>query len=203
MIKKFILLCLLLTTTVGSASTVVAQETAKDPYKLVAALSEELISALSALPKDESKGIDAKPVIENVLFPHIDIKYVSYSVLGKYLKKTTKAQREAFTQAFSGHLLKTYSVTLKQFNDQTIEVMPARTSFEEKKKVSVKTIVRSKQGPPIDVFFKLRKNKNTAQWQIYDLVAEGISLLNSKRSEFSKKLKDDGIEETTKFLLNS
>jgi phospholipid transport system substrate-binding protein len=42
--------------------------------------------------------------------------------------------------------------------------------------------------------FKLRKIKKTQHWKTYDLEAEGISLLSSKRSEFAAIIRQQGIE---------
>lgn len=182
-----------------SAQTAAPVET--NPYQLVKGLSQQLVTELSALPEGDSKKVHMQSIVSRVLFPHVDTKYVSYSVLGKYLKKTTKTQREAFTQAFSEHLISTYSVALEQFNEQKIEVQPIRGDLANKSKISIKALVVDAQRPTIDVFFKLRKNKKTGQWLMYDLVAEGISLLHSKRSEFAKMLKEQGVDATTAHLL--
>lgn len=201
MMKKLILSLLAWCSFMLSAQTAAPVET--NPYQLVKGLSQQLVTELSALPEGDSKKAHMQGIVSRVLFPHVDTKYVSYSVLGKYLKKTTKTQREAFTQAFSEHLISTYSVALEQFNEQKIEVQPIRGDLANKSKVSIKALVVDAQRPTIDVFFKLRKNKKTGQWLMYDLVAEGISLLHSKRSEFAKMLKEQGVDATTAHLLKN
>ena len=52
----------------------------------------------------------------------------------------------------------------------------------------------------LEVIFKLRKNKKTGQWKIYDMVAEGISLLSAKQSELSGLIRDKGIDAVSKQL---
>jgi phospholipid transport system substrate-binding protein len=44
-------------------------------------------------------------------------------------------------------------------------------------------------------------NKKTEEWKIFDLVAEGISFLDSKRAEFNKLLISKGIESTNALLI--
>ncbi len=44
-------------------------------------------------------------------------------------------------------------------------------------------------------------NKKTKEWKVFDLVAEGISFLDSKRAELKKLLNDKGIESTNAFLI--
>lgn len=186
-----------------SALAQMPKEIEADPYRLVKTISQQLVEELSSVPVDKDKKTEMRRIVNEVLFPHVDTKYVSYSVLGKYLKKTSKPQRDAFTDAFSAHLVSTYSVALEQFNNQKIEVQPARSNVKSKSKVSIKALVVDAERPTIDVFFKLRKNKKTGQWLMYDLVAEGISLLHSKRSEFAKMIKEQGVDATTQHLLKN
>ena len=40
----------------------------------------------------------------------------------------------------------------------------------------------------------MRKDSKTNEWKAYDMVAEGISMLNSKRSEFESILRQEGID---------
>ena len=55
-------------------------------------------------------------------------------------------------------------------------------------------MVRDPNRPEIKIAFKVRKDSKTNEWKAYDMVAEGISLLNSKRSEFESILRQDGID---------
>lgn len=199
MIKKLIVLFVL---TLSSFMTIAqaSQDVNTDPHRLVKVISQQLVHELSSISQGNTRKKEMKRIVNDVLFPHVDTRYVSYSVLGKYLKKTNKSQRDEFIQAFSGHLINTYSVALEQFSDQKIEVQPVRSDISAKSKVSIKALIVDKERPTIDIFFKLRKNKKTGQWLMYDLVAEGISLLHSKRSEFAKMIKEQGVDATTEYL---
>ena len=60
--------------------------------------------------------------------------------------------------------------------------------------MDIKAVIRSAGRPDIRLNFKLRKSSSTQEWKTYDLVAEGISLLSSKRSEFSSTIRQEGIQ---------
>ncbi|WP_186728066.1 ABC transporter substrate-binding protein, partial [Vibrio sp. T20] len=47
--------------------------------------------------------------------------------------------------------------------------------------------------PNIKLEFKLRKDKKSGEWKAFDMVAEGISLLSSKQSEWNTKIRQEGI----------
>lgn len=48
--------------------------------------------------------------------------------------------------------------------------------------------------------FQVRKDSRTNEWKAYDMVAEGISLLDSKRSEFEPILRQEGIDAVLKLM---
>jgi phospholipid transport system substrate-binding protein len=64
-------------------------------------------------------------------------------------------------------------------------------------------VVKEPGRPNINLAFKLRKNKNTNEWRAYDMVAEGISLLSSKQSEFQSILRKDGIQKVIDLMNNT
>jgi phospholipid transport system substrate-binding protein len=49
----------------------------------------------------------------------------------------------------------------------------------------------------------LRKNQKTNEWKAYDMVAEGISLLSSKQSEFQSILRKDGLQKVIDLMNNA
>jgi phospholipid transport system substrate-binding protein len=46
----------------------------------------------------------------------------------------------------------------------------------------------------------MRKDTKTGEWQVFDMIAEGISLLSSKQSEWNGKLRQEGILAVAKEL---
>jgi phospholipid transport system substrate-binding protein len=46
----------------------------------------------------------------------------------------------------------------------------------------------------------VRKDRKTNQWKAYDMVAEGISMLSSKQSEFESILRQDGIDKVISLM---
>jgi phospholipid transport system substrate-binding protein len=64
-------------------------------------------------------------------------------------------------------------------------------------------VVKEPGRPDINLSFKLRKNRKTDDWKAYDMVAEGISLLSSKQSEFQSILRNDGIQKVIDLMNNT
>jgi phospholipid transport system substrate-binding protein len=88
---------------------------------------------------------------------------------------------------------------LGYYDDQLVEFAPA-LQFDGRSDVTVRAIIKDGERPDIKVAFKVRKDRKSDQWQVYDMVAEGISLLSSKRTEFESILRQDGIDKVIELM---
>jgi len=172
------------------------------PFSLVQELGDEIFKSVAAA-KQQNEGNQEliQLIVERQLMPYIDVKFASYKILGPQLKKSKKDERSLFVNAMQRNLVATYSSALAQYNNQTIKYEPAK-EVGNKKTVAVKTELISPSQPPVNMTFKLRKNKKTGEWKAYDLVVEGISLVDAKRAELSKPLRANGIKYVAENLLN-
>jgi phospholipid transport system substrate-binding protein len=173
----------------------------KNPYQLIMDLGTQVFEAVGdAKQQNANSPEEMAKLVNKLLMPYVDVPFASYKILGSQLKKTTKEERKAFVSAMQLDLVKTYSSALSQYNDQTINYEPAR-EVGRKKMVAVKTVLLTPDGPDVDMTFKLRRNKKTGEWKAYDLVIEGISLVDSKRAELAKPLRDKGITHVTSLIM--
>ncbi len=59
------------------------------------------------------------------------------------------------------------------------------------------TIADPNGRPPVRLDFQWRKNSQTGNWQAYDMIAEGISMITTKQNEWSDILRTKGIDGLT------
>ena len=102
---------------------------------------------------------------------------------------------------FRQYLVSNFAIALASYGGQELLFEPVK-DFADKSSINIKAIIKQGDGPNINISFSLRKIKNTQQWKTYDLVAEGISLLSSKRSEFSSIIRQQGIEAAIDIMRN-
>lgn len=162
----------------------------EDPYKLIQRVAESTFKRIA----DDKAVIEKDPnhlktVVSEELMPYINYKFAARVVLGKV--KASKAEKKAFYEAFQGYLVTTYATVFTKYTDQKV-VFEAPRSIEGKKVVTVKTRITDSARPDIHIDFKVRLNKKTGKWKAYDMVAEGISLLNSKKAELKAMLRQKG-----------
>jgi len=177
---------------------VIAAETKQNPFALVKVVADGLFSQIA----NEQTQIQADPevlrlVVEEQLAPSINHKFAAAKVLGPHFRKTTKEQREQFYVAFREYLIATYAGILTLYKDQQVIFEP-ETPIKGKR-VQVKVRVLDDGRPDIPIAFVLRKNKK-GEWSAYDMVAQGISVLNSKTKELQGLIRQQGIESVTELL---
>ena len=132
-----------------------------------------------------------------ILLPYVQVNYAGSLVLGSHFKSTTPEQREKFFKAFSDFIEQAYAQVLTAYTDQNIQIEPAK-EVGDKNLVSIRVnIVQNGGQAPIKLDFKWRKNSKTGEWQAYDMVAEGVSMVVTKQNEWSGILRQQGIEALT------
>ncbi|RDE99414.1 phospholipid-binding protein MlaC [Haemophilus parainfluenzae] len=168
------------------------------PYVLMQQASDKLFSDI----KNNQAKIKKDPnylrtIVRNDLLPYVQVNYAGSLVLGSHFKSTTPEQREKFFKAFSDFIEQAYAQVLTAYTDQNIQIEPAK-EVGDKNLVSIRVnIVQNGGQAPIKLDFKWRKNSKTGEWQAYDMVAEGVSMVVTKQNEWSGILRQQGIDALT------
>lgn len=172
----------------------------KDPYLMIKIVARKTFNRFA----NEQQAIRANPnILKNIvreeLMPYINYKYSAFKVIGKHLKKTTSQERKDFVPVFREYLVTSYAQVFTLYDNQSVEFAPAR-SFSEKKIVAVNTRIMMQGRDNIDVSFKVRKDRKTNEWKAFDMVAEGVSLLDSKQAELGSVIRQKGLPYVTALL---
>lgn len=180
-----------------------AQAESQNPYVLL----EDVATKTFKRIKKERQLIEVDPellrtVMEEELIPHVDYSFSALKVLGKYYKKVPREKIPEYISVFRSYLITTYALAMAYYDGQDVEFQPVREVTGEKT-VTVRAVVKEPGRPDINLAFKLRKNSKTNEWKAYDMVAEGISLLSSKQSEFQTILRKDGIQKVIDLMKNT
>lgn len=172
----------------------------KDPYLMIKSVATKTFKRFA----DEQQAIQANPnILKNIvreeLMPYINYQYSAFKVVGKHLKKTTAQERKDFVPAFREYLVTSYAQVFTLYDNQVVEFSPAK-NFSDKKIVAVNTRVIMQGRDDIDVSFKVRKDRKTDEWKAFDMIAEGVSLLDSKQAELGGVIRQKGLPYVTELL---
>ncbi len=177
------------------SASVYAQEVDKTkPYEMIEIVADNLFSRLKANKDNIQENPDLlKTMVQEELMPYVDYRYASLKLLGPNLKGAKKADVGEFIKAFHLYLVSSYAQVLTLYSDQHVEFEPEKAINAKKRIIGIKVDVIDAPKPVINIEFKLRKNKKTNEWLAFDMIAEGISLLSSKQSEWTSKIRKEGI----------
>lgn len=173
----------------------------KDPYEMMDVVADKAFKRI----KQEQKNVESNPevlrtIVNEELLPYIDSQYAALSVIGRTinLREQPVEDFNAFVQAFERYMVASYAGALVHYRDQQVIVDPKRPIDSNIVSIRARVVEQGKQD--INISLKFRKAKNSEYWQVFDMVAEGVSLLDSKRSELSGLLRQHGLVKVTEML---
>ena len=130
--------------------------------------------------------------IEQHLLPKVDVDGMARSVLGRQAwTKASPAEQQEFTREFTRLVIRTYASPLAEYSGETVSFQPLRGSAEARF-VRVNSVIHRPNGQNIPLNYSLVSKQG--QWKIYDLSVEGVSLLQSFRSQFSQLLQQSNMK---------
>lgn len=139
-------------------------------------------------------------IVNQQLIPHIDVDRMAGSVIGRhYWQTATLAQRKLFIREFEKMVVSTYSMALSFYDEDQIKFRPLQSRVANQKEVNVESVVLRRNGQRIPISYNLVNNGR--QWKVYDFSIEGISLVQSYRSQFSGILAQGGLAALLKRLV--
>ena len=159
-----------------------------------AMLQEMVDQVLVELRKEPGRLNDiaqVRALADRYVLPHIDFGAVAQWVLGKHWRLADQQQRVRFVEQFRELLLNSYLRTVTNYRENAIRIIPSRAAPQSGRAV-VDAEVEQPGGPPVHLNFRLH-NPGTG-WLIYDISVEGISLVASHRSGFSREISEQGLD---------
>lgn len=187
---------ILLLVTMGLTQVICAQSS---PVPMLEKSANGIIATL----KENKANLKKNPsiiykAVETNLLPQVDVIGMSRSVLGRQAwAKATPAERDQFSRAFTQLVIRTYAAPLTKYSDETVQFLPLRGSLNSRF-VRINSVIVRSEGQNIPLTYSLVSKDG--QWKIYDLSVEGVSLLQSFRSQFAQALQNSSITDVIKTM---
>lgn len=182
----------------AAAALVFAAQAQEAPDELVRRNTQDVLSAIKA-DKDLAAGNQKKieKLAEEKILPYFNFTRMTQLAVGRNWREASDAQKKALTDEFRTLLVRTYSTSLSQFRNQTIEVKPLKIAAADTE-VVVKTQVVQPGGQPIPIDYSMEKTPNG--WKAFDVLIDGVSLVTNYRSTFNSEIQKSGIDGLVKSL---
>jgi len=164
----------------------------EDPSSMIQNIADQMIAGLHA----NQATLKTKPQLvydlaHKYVVPHAALPLMARHVLPRNVwNNATEAQKSEFIKEFTRTLIRTYASALAAYRDQKVHVYPMRG--DPRKTVEINSEITSGNHDPIHVSYRL-VHVGTA-WELFDLSVEGVSMLESFRSQFSDILSRGDID---------
>lgn len=164
---------------------------AEEPGKL---LMETIDKGLTVLKdpslKGEDKALERRQRLWNEISPIFSFEEMSKRALGQHWKKRTPEEKKEFVELFTNILKDSYIGKTDTYSGEKIVLLGEK---KEDIYANVQTKLITNKGTEALVDYRMLNNQG--KWKIYDVIIEGVSLVNNYRSQFNNILMKSSFEE--------
>jgi len=175
-----------------------AAATGDGPTEVVQAAAQGMLGELDkdrdAYRRDPKK---VSALVDKYLLPHFDTAFSAQLVLGAHWRTATPEQRKQFIDAFYHSLLTNYGSAITEFSAERLKVFPTKIAGDATR-ATVRTEVKRGNGDRVSVNYYLHQTPQG--WKATDVAIEGISYVDSYRTDFGEQIDAQGIDAVIKRL---
>jgi len=163
--------------------------------EVVDRLHASLLETMRASDLDFQGRFDMlDPIIEQ----SFDFATIARIVMGRHWKNLSEIERARFVEIFTDLSTATYASRFDAFSGEQFR----RVSEQQQKGDYrlVKTELIKSDGTPVELAYLLRESDD--QWQIVNVIADGVSDLSLKRADYTSVIKAEGFDSLVAKLNN-
>jgi phospholipid transport system substrate-binding protein len=191
-VRSFFFFLILLISTFYSTKAFGVEES---PMEKIKQATEEITAILNDFCKDpEGKRTETVDKIMAIADRHFDWEEMAKRTLARFWKKRTPEEKKEFVQLFRDLLKNAYIGKIESYSGENVIFEGERT---ENNYAIVKTkVISPTKSVEVPVNYRLRKKGN--DWLVYDIVIEGVSLVNNYRVQFNHIIQSSSYEALVK-----
>lgn len=167
--------------------------TPDDPIAMLRQVSTNVLHELQQHPNIDTSQLYS--LVDKYILPYVDFNEMSEWVAGRKIwSKASDQERQAFMNAFQVLVVRTYATALKSYTNEHVEFGKQNLDLNKSRIQVTSTIVRQKKDN-IRLDYRLVKRDN--KWYVYDIIIEGVSILQGFQAQFSTQIKQQGLPKVT------
>jgi len=175
------------TVAVGLVGVPAGAEPGAPAVRFVDGLGQKVLAVLRDGRLDRAVRLDR---LAQLIDEATDLALVARLVLGRYWREASEAQRRDFVALFRALILKTMAERLDEYGGETYEIVGVQPVDERDSIVSTRILRQG--GTPIAVDWRVRAEGG--RLLLIDIVAEGVSMVVTYRSEVAEIAGRSGID---------
>ena len=168
-------------------SLLLAEVTVASPEQVVESFHKALISAMQAAT-DETR----RAIVDEAINSYFQVHTIARISLGRNWRTLQSDKQSDYMTLMEELISTTYASRFDKFDNQTFIVMSSSPSASNRARV--KSILNTK-SEVVNLDYQLQFSEES--WRIYDIVANGVSDLSLKRSNYAALYADGGLDAVT------
>jgi phospholipid transport system substrate-binding protein len=159
----------------------------KQAATFLTALQEK---AASRLGDDSISEKEKEENFRKLFNENFDVPAIGQFVIGRYWRNASEADREAFLTVFEDAMVQRFLPLLAENSSERFHIGTVTPDGNNENMALIDSRINRQEGAPYQVRWRVRESNG--DFKILDIVAEGVSMAITYRSEYSAVLKSNG-----------
>jgi len=137
--------------------------------------------------KADDKQEIRREKIREIAGKRFDYRRMSQLSLARHWRGRTNSEKDEFTHLFSNLLEDAYLSKIESYTDEEVVYLKERIKKKKTKeyaKINTKIVTQTTEIPIDYMMYRTGQEP----WRVYDMVIEGVSMVNNYRSQFGQHL---------------
>ena len=174
----------------STAAAVTATEAVKTSIEQVVSVLED-----KELKKAD-RATERRKRLQKIFSDRFNYEEMSKRSLGAQWNNLNETQRQEFVDLFRQLLARSYTGTIEGYSGERFQYL---SEHHEGDYAEVRTKLISRKG---EIPINYRLLSKSGEWQVYDIVVDGISMVSNYRAQFTKIIRASSYEDLVQKLQN-
>jgi phospholipid transport system substrate-binding protein len=126
--------------------------------------------------------------IRQTVLQRFGFEEMSRRALGVHWQKLTPQERQEFVQLFTDLLERSYIDKIEGYRGNPQNIKYTKETIDKDGYASVRSEILNQRDMNVEVEYRLLQRDGN--WEVYDIVIEGVSLVNNYRTQFNKIIQE-------------
>jgi phospholipid transport system substrate-binding protein len=170
---------------------------AGEPLEKIRQTVDDVVTILSdeALKAPE-RTEERRKKIRQAVFQRFGFDEMAQRALAQHWRKRTPEERQEFVAVFSDLLERSYIDKIESYGGGKQNILYTKETIDKDGYASVRSEIVNKRDMNVEVEYRLLQRDGN--WAVYDVVIEGVSLVNNYRTQFNKIITESSYENLVK-----
>jgi len=146
--------------------------------------------------KAPDRAAERRVKIRQAVLQRFGFEEMAQRSMGQHWRKRTPPEQKEFVALFSDLLERSYIDKIEGYGGGKQNIRYAKETTDKDGYASVRSEIVSERGQTYEIEYRLLQRNGS--WQVYDIIIEGVSLVNNYRTQFNKVILEQSYEQLVK-----